>query len=413
MQLAGCALLALAWSEGNQTVQAFPERTDAGIAAEIKAAERLASVQAARGLSSVQVIVSRNDTLDSIFRRLQLSLHDLAAIRALPSLTPHFDRLYPGELLKLTYKGDVFIGLERRVSPSSTLSVIRQPEGFASKLIEVPLETRKHIVHGVIDSSLFQAVDAAGLNDGIAVALADIFAWDIDFAQDIQVGDEFDVTYETIMQDGKYLRDGNVLAARFVNQGRTYEAVRYVSPDGTVGYYTPEGRSLRRAFIRAPVDFTRVSSGFNASRFHPILNRIRAHKGVDYAAPIGTPVHAAGDGRVSFVGMRGGYGNVIELDHSRGISTVYGHLSRFARGLRRGQLVKQSQVIGAVGMTGLATGPHLHYEYRINGVHRNPQTVPLPSAEPVPAQWQADFQKQSAPLLKTLAQPPHPAFAAR
>ena len=412
MQLAGCALLALAWYRGNEPAHALPERTDERLVSEFVAAARVDKSQAV-GRSWVQVIVSRNDTLDRIFRRLQLSLRDLATLRALPASAAHLDRLYPGELLKLSYKGDVLIGLERRLSPSETLSVERRPDGFAAQLIENPLDTRRHVAHAVIRNSLFQAADAAGLNDGIAVALADIFAWDIDFALDIQPGDEFFVAYETIMQDGKYLRDGNVVAARFVNAGRTYDAVRYVNPDGIAGFYTPDGRSLRRAFIRAPLEFTRVSSTFSANRRHPILNRIRAHKGVDYAAPSGTPVRAAGDGRVSFVGVRGGYGNVIELDHSRGITTVYGHLSRFAHGLRRGAQVKQSQLIGAVGMTGLATGPHLHYEYRINGVHHNPQTVPLPNAEPVPTQWFADFERQTQPQLKNLTETPPAALAAR
>ncbi len=395
-------MLALAWYRADQGTRESAERSDASIAADIVAAERVASTQASLGLSSIQVIVSRNDTLDRIFRRLQLSISDLATLRAVPELTAKLDRLYPGELLKFSYKGDALQGLERRLSPSETLSVVRQPEGFASNVIENPLERRRVSAHAVIQNSLFQAADQAGLNDTTALAIADIFAWDIDFVLDIQPGDEFFVTYDEILQDGQHVRDGDVLAVRFVNQGRSYEAVRYVDPDGTAHYFTPEGHSMRRAFIRAPVEFTRVSSSFSAYRFHPILNRMRAHKGVDYAAPIGTPVRAAGDGRVSFVGQRSGYGNVIEIDHSRGITTVYGHLSRFAKGLHRGQQVAQSQVIGAVGMTGLATGPHLHYEYRINGVHRNPQTVPLPNAEPVPAQWLADFQNQTKPLLAGL-----------
>jgi murein DD-endopeptidase MepM/ murein hydrolase activator NlpD len=225
---------------------------------------------------------------------------------------------------------------------------------------------------------------------------------------DIQPGDEFFVTYEEVSQDGKFVRDGNVLAVRFVNRGHSFEAVRYVDPDGDARYFTPEGRSLRRAFIRAPVAFTRVSSGFNAARLHPILNRIRAHKGVDYAAPIGTPVRAAGEARVRFVGQQGGYGKVIELEHRAGIVTVYGHLSRFAQGLSRGDRVRQGDVIGFVGMTGLATGPHLHYEYRVGGVQKNPQTVPLPTAEPVPEQWMADFRAKSGPWLASLGSPALP-----
>ena len=192
---------------------------------------------------------------------------------------------------------------------------------------------------------------------------------------DIQSGDRFTVVYEEVFQDGERLRTGNVLAAKFINEGREYRAVRYVDDQGHGEYFTPDGRSLRKAFIRAPVQFSRISSRFNPSRRHPVLNTIRAHRGVDYAAPVGTPVRAAGEGRVRFVGRQGGYGNVIELEHGSGVVTVYGHLSRFASQMRRGQRVELGKVIGYVGKTGLATGPHLHYEYRIRGVHKNPQTV--------------------------------------
>lgn len=413
LQIAACAVLALASYRVEEATRNALVRSDAGVAAELLAAQPLATAPASLGLSNIQVIVSRNDTLDRIFRRLQLSIADLATLRALPDLKRHLDRLYPGELLKFIYKGGEFVGLERRLSASETLHVVRKSDGFASEVIENPLEIQPRTAHAVIRNSLFQAADAAGLSDATALAVADIFAWDIDFVLDIQPGDEFFVTYEGVSQDGHYVRDGNVLAARFVNRGRSYEAVRYVDPDGKARYYTPDGHSLRRAFIRAPVEFTRISSGFNSARLHPILNRIRAHKGVDYAAPTGTPVHAAGDGRVSFVGRRGGYGNVIELDHAHGITTVYGHLSRFAAGLHRGESVRQGQVIGAVGMTGLATGPHLHYEYRVNGVHRDPRTVPLPDAEPVPARWLADFRTKTQPLLATLTAPPVIAVVAR
>jgi murein DD-endopeptidase MepM/ murein hydrolase activator NlpD len=265
----------------------------------------------------------------------------------------------------------------------------------------------------VIDHSLFEAVEAAGGHDQTAVSLADIFGWDIDFVLDIRPGDSFAVTYQELYQDGVYVKDGSVQAASFVNQGREYLAVRYVDPEGTAHYYTPDGRSMHKAFLRAPVEFTRVSSRFNSARFHPILNRIRAHQGVDYAAPIGTPVRAAGDGRVRFMGLKGGYGNVVEIEHSRSVVTVYGHLSRFARGARVGQHVTQGTVIAYVGMTGLATGPHLHYEYRVNGIFKNPQTVPLPDAAPIDARWRADFLARSAPQLASLEAPVGPALVAR
>jgi murein DD-endopeptidase MepM/ murein hydrolase activator NlpD len=232
-----------------------------------------------------------------------------------------------------------------------------------------------------------------------------VFAWDIDFVLDIREGDRFTAVYQQIYQDGKYLHDGDLLAAEFVNNGKLYRAVRYVSDAGTVGYYTPDGKPMRKAFLRAPVEFTRVSSVFNPHRLHPILNLIRGHMGTDYAAPVGTPVHAAGDGRVSFEGVRGGYGNAIMLSHGSDISTLYGHMSRFARDIRVGSHVQQGEIIGYVGMTGLATGPHLHYEYLMNGVHKDPQTVKLPGADPLSADLMGQFRSQTAQYLADLSTP--------
>ncbi len=360
-----------------------------------------------------EVLVGRNDTLDRIFRRLQLSLADLAALRALPGIKSDLDLLKPGEKLTLRHAGAQVVGLTRRLSLEQTLEVTRGASGFEAQLIKNPLETRERTVSGTIDSSLFGAMTQAGAHDQTTIAMANIFAWEIDFVNEIQPGDSFTVTYEEVYEKGKYLQDGPILAARFINQGHEYLAVRYVAPDGRVGYYTPDGRSLRKAFLRAPLEFTRVSSPFSLHRRHPILNLIRAHKGVDYAAPIGTPVRAAADGRVLFAGRRGGYGNLVELDHSGGITTVYGHLSRFARGLHLGERVAQGQVIAYVGMTGLATGPHLHYEYRVNGVFKNPQTVKLPDVAPIDDSLRADFLAKTGSLLATLYPPVGPSLVSR
>jgi len=367
---------------------------------QLAAAPGLAEARLA--LSTIDVIVTRNDTLDRIFRRLKLNLADLASLRSLPGLQARLDSLRPGEALRFTHKDGLLFGLERRLSESQTLKVSREPSGLKADVLQNPLEVRSRTVRGRIERSLFEAVAAAGANDQTAVELADIFGWDIDFVLDVRPGDAFVVTYDEIWRDGAYLKDGPVEAAAFVNQGREFRAVRYTDPEGGSHYYTPDGRNLHRAFLRAPVDFTRVSSHFNSARRHPILNRIRAHQGVDYAAPMGTPVRAAGDGRIRFAGRKGGYGNLVEIEHTRSIVTVYGHLSRFAPGTRVGGHVTQGTVIAYVGMTGLATGPHLHYEYRVDGVFKNPQTVALPTAAPIDARWQADFLTRSAPLLASL-----------
>ena len=353
-------------------------------------------------LATIDVIVTRNDTLDRIFRRLKLDLADLASLRTLPGIRATLDTLRPGESLHLTHRDGKLFGLERRLNESQTLKVSRDSSGLRADVLQSALQMHPNTMQGVITSSLFEAVAAAGAHDQTAVALADIFGWDIDFVLDVRPGDSFVVTYEEIWRDGAYLHDGPIEAAKFVNQGREFRAVRYTDPEGGSHYYTPDGKSMHKAFLRAPVEFTRVSSGFNSARFHPILHRIRAHKGIDYAAPIGTPVHAAGDGRIRFAGWMGGYGNLVEIEHSSSIVTVYGHLSRFAQGTHVGAHVTQGTVIAYVGMTGLATGPHLHYEYRVNGVFKNPQTVALPGAAPIDERWRADFLARSAPLLATL-----------
>jgi murein DD-endopeptidase MepM/ murein hydrolase activator NlpD len=359
-------------------------------------------VTAAFGLDTIDVIVHRNDTLDRIFRRLQLNLTDLASIRELPSVRQALDLLRPGDEITVMHRNGDLQALTRQLSVTQTLAVKRGTDGFAAEIIENPVEIVIARKRGLITSSLFEAADEAGISNQTTMAVANIFGWDVDFVLDIRDGDAFIVVYEQLWQDGAFVRDGEVIAAEFVNDGRTYRAVRYTLPDGRSEYFTPDGRSMRKTFLRAPVEFSRISSRFNPRRRHPVLNTIRAHKGVDYAAPSGTPVRAAGDGRIHFRGRQGGYGNAVVIEHGGGITTLYGHLSRFAKGAGNGQRVRQGQVIGYVGRTGLASGPHLHYEYRVNGVHRNPQTVKLGDAQPIAAELLVDFTARTRPLLAEL-----------
>lgn len=349
----------------------------------------------------LDVIVRRNDTLDRIFRQLKLNPADLAAILGLPGAHQALSQIRPGDKLTLVHEDGMVRALNRRISETEILSVTRDDSGFAAEIITTPIEFRATHASGTIDSSLFMAARDAGVNPETIMQLAnDIFGWEIDFALDIRTGDRFHLVYEQKYRDGQYLGDARILAAEFINAGERHQAVYYASADGQVdGYFTPDGRSMRRQFLRAPLDFRRVSSNFNPSRRHPILNTIRAHQGVDYSAPAGTSIKASGDGRVSFAGEKGGYGKVITLEHGGGISTLYGHLSGFARGLRSGQRVKQGDTIGFVGSTGAATGPHLHYEYRVNGIHRNPRTVRLPDAAPIPADYLADFRLKAEARL--------------
>ena len=351
-----------------------------------------------------EIRVTRNDTLERLFRRARLSLDDLAVVRDLPGMRDSLDALKPDETITIAHNDGSLLKLTRRLSDTELLEVTREPQGFATKVLATPLEMRVTATRGAIESSLFNDARAAGLSSGIIMRLAnDVFGWDIDFALEIQTGDQFGVIYEQKYRDSEYLGDGRILAAEFVNNGRMYRAVHFRSADGVIDdYFAPNGNSMRKQFLRAPVDFKYVSSNFSLRRLHPILNVVRAHQGVDYSAPIGTPVKAAGDGRVSQIGAQGGYGNAIVLEHGGGISTLYGHLSNFAKNLRSGVHVKQGDVIGFVGSTGAATGAHLHYEYRINGVHKNPRSVGLPDAQPIPSLYVPEFEEVKTSLIAQL-----------
>jgi len=392
-----CALIALSLA----ACGGAPSPPVAAPAAPAAAAAAAASPAAATAtpIRETTRTVVPGDTLERIFRDEGLAPGELAALRADPDLRRRIDRIVPGDELRLRIDDGRLLRFERRLSATETLQAVRAPDGSLRSEVRIdPLERGLRTTGAAIEGSLFRSADLAGISDATAFKIAEIFRWDIDFVLDIRPGDRFDLTYETLSQDGVPVGDGELLAVQFINQGQTYRAVRWTPPGGTPDYFTPDGRSLRKAFLRAPLEFSRVSSRFNLYRRHPILNRMRAHRGVDYAAPIGTPVRAAGGGRVAFVGVKGGYGNVIEIIHPGGVRTVYGHLSRFSRGLRAGTVVEQGRVIGHVGMTGLATGPHLHYEYLQNGVHKDPQKVPLPKAEPIPAQHMAAFRAYADPL---------------
>jgi murein DD-endopeptidase MepM/ murein hydrolase activator NlpD len=372
-----------------------------------------AALQAARaGISEISVEVKRNDTLDQIFRRLELSLTDLANIRAIDTARHALDRLRPGELLTFFTRGETLVALMRPLPLNQNLPVIQtlhvkrdETDQFVASVEELPLETVVVTASGTIDSSLYTAATTAGLRDATTDVLADMFGWDIDFFRDLRDGDSFTVVYEQRKRDGAVVADGNVLAAEFVNNGKSYRAVRYENAAGKVDFYTPEGTSRRKAFLKTPVQFSRISSVFNPRRKHPVLNTIRAHKGVDYAAPTGTPVRAAGNGRVQFRGVKGGFGNVVEIAHTGSVVTRYGHLSRFGAGVSNGAKIEQGEIIGYVGSTGLATGPHLHFEYVKGGVNLDPQKE-IRAGEPgppVPATERTAFDQQTAPLLAQLA----------
>jgi murein DD-endopeptidase MepM/ murein hydrolase activator NlpD len=297
-----------------------------------------------------------------------------------------------GELLVFRY----FLG------SSSLLEVVRTADGFSAS--ERPIASAPRVFHksATIRSSLFAATDGAGIPDVVAMQIARVFATDIDFHTDLRKGDRFSVIYEMVYENGELIGPGRILAAEFANQGHEYHAVLFRDDEGRDGWYAPDGTYRAKAFLRSPVEFSRVSSGFGA-RFHPIFKNWRAHTGVDFAAPRGTRVLAAADGNVVSAGWRNGYGNAVEVKHGGSISTLYGHLSGFAAGVRNGVRVRQGDPIGYVGATGWATGPHLHYEFKISGMHQDPLRVALPKATPVPAHLKAQFDAVAADAASRIA----------
>lgn len=348
------------------------------------------------------VHVRAGQSLSDIFREQGLGPNVLQRVLDSQKDATALRSIRPGQEFAFAFDADGSLSM-MRFDRGDAARVVLEFDGdqVAESTEDRAIERRTHVAHGVVTRSLFYAGEQAGLSDAMVLKLANAFGYDIDFAQDLREGDSFSVVYDDLYREGELLRSGDIIAATFINQGQRYTAIRYTNASGETMYYTEDGRPLRKSFLRTPVEFTRISSVFSTGRKHPILGYMRAHKGVDYAAPTGTPIRAAGDGKIVFRGWKSGYGNFVMIQHNKEISTAYGHLSRFA-GVRNGDRVHQGQTIGYVGMTGLATGPHLHYEFRVGGKHRNPLTVTLPPPEPLPAAQLAQFRQKSAPMLARL-----------
>ena len=347
--------------------------------------------------------VKQGDSLARIFSRLDLSANLLHRIVNSSQEAKNLANIRPGETIRvrLDSQGEL-LELVHQQSRIRSLQILPADDGFSAKVLDRNLERRIASASGTITSSLYLSAQRAGLSDNLTMELANIFGWDIDFALEIRAGDQFSLIYEEEYLDGEKFRNGAILAAEFINQGKVFRAIRFEDEEGYASYYSPEGESMRKAFLRAPVDFRRISSRFTKARYHPVLGKKRPHRGVDYAAAIGTPIKASGDGRVTFRGRKGGYGRTIMIRHGNQYTTLYAHMSKFRGSVKQGSRVRQGQVIGYVGKSGLATGPHLHYEFRVNGVHRNPLTIKLPAAEPLKKQHRARFAALSTPLLSQL-----------
>ncbi len=370
----------------------------------------------ARALKELAGTITRNATLESLLGDAigNAGIHHLVvAARPLHDLA----RLTVGQPFRLTLGPDgVLAAFTYGIDELRTLHVRRNGTSLEAEVLTRSYETRVETVSGEITSSLFGAVEDSGEEPLLAVDLAAIFEWDVDFNTELQKGDSFRLAVEKQFLEGRFSRYGSILAAELLRGERVLRAVRFEAAKGPE-YFTPEGLPLRKTFLRSPLKFTRISSGFSRARFHPVLKTTRPHLGIDYAAPTGTPVRSAADGTVVLAGWSGGYGRTVRIRHGRGLETLYGHLSRIA--VKNGQHVQQGALIGAVGSTGLATGPHLDYRTLRNGVYVNPLTIQPPPAEPVPASMRAAFEQARdrqiallGPLAPVPARAPEPADVA-
>jgi murein DD-endopeptidase MepM/ murein hydrolase activator NlpD len=347
--------------------------------------------------------IQRGDTVANVLARLNVNDPPAMAYLLQAKDVRSLYQLIPGRSIRVvTTENGGLESLSYVNTDGRRLHVKRSESGFSASEEVPPTEQWVMQGSGEIETSLFAATDIAGVPEMVAVQLAEIFSSDVDFHRDLRRGDRFSVIYEALAADGEFVGFGRVLSAEFVNQGNEFRAVYFRDSQGRNGYYTPEGRNMRKAFLRSPIEFSRVTSGFSSSRFHPVLKTWRAHKGIDYGAPTGTRVRSTADGYVTFAGRKGGYGNLVTVRHPNGYTTLYAHLSGIAQGVRPGKRVTQGEVVGTVGSTGLATGPHLHYEFHVNGVHQNPMRLAMPPGPPITAQLLPEFEEAARPLFARL-----------
>ena len=363
------------------------------------------TIEAPQPAPWVELTVESKDTLSSLFERaglterqaLLFALHSRETKRLSTSLVP-------GKQVNILVNKQQALEKIRFIQDKlNYLEVSRNETGYDIEQVTLTADVIYSFAEATISYSLFGSAAKAGLDDRLTMKLASIFGWDIDFALDIREGDSFHLVYEELFLNGEHIGNGDIVAAEFVNKGETYQTVRYTDNNGETSYFSPEGESMRKTFLRTPVDFARISSHFNLKRRHPILHTLRAHKGTDYAASRGTPIRATGAGRIHHKGTKGGYGRTIIVQHGQSYRTLYAHMNSYARGLKTGSKVKQGQIIGYVGSSGLATGPHLHYEFHVHGVQRNPVTVKFPTTAGIGKEEKPRFLAQTSKHVLQLA----------
>ena len=352
------------------------------------------------GAAEETVTVKSGDTLSKLLNDRGVKIDQMPQLLTDEVVKKHLSRLSIGQKFQVVRlaNGD-FHSLAAKVGNDNRITIRRSDNGFATASIDLPVEKERVVTSGTIDHSLYAAAEQADLKQSTIMELSDIFQWELDFARDIRKGDQFSLVYDRLYREGKYIGDGDILAAEFIRGGKHYQAFRYTDPNGNTGYYTEDGRSKRRTFLRHPVDVVRITSRFDKNRVHPVLHKIRAHNGVDYGSPTGTPIRATADGTVRFAGSKSSYGKTVILNHGTDIRTLYAHMSRISNKVANGKRVKQGDVIGYVGATGRVTGAHLHYEFQKNGKHVDPLKVEFPAAAPLQADLRDELRALSIDLL--------------
>ncbi len=360
-------------------------------------------IMAEPALKSIESSIEPGETLFSIFQKHGLNIDELFAMKQAAASVHRLRQVHPGQPYRFVVDDSNCVNeFTYQINENTVLKIERQDSGFSAQKCETPYESRVLTLSGRIEDTLIAALGATREDMGLAISISDILAWDVDFNVDLRKGDSFKVITEGLYLEGEFKKYGKILAIEFINDNRTYKAYLF-EQNGRTDYFNPDGKSLRKAFLKAPLSFRRISSSFSSSRRHPILKINRPHHGIDYAAPTGTPVSATADGRVSFAGYKGQYGKLVILSHRNGMQTYYGHLSRIAPGLHSGKQVAQGDLVGYVGMTGLATGPHLHYEMRQNGRPINPSRFKMEAGPSVPDALLADFQRLTTAVDQTFA----------
>ncbi|MGL5742791.1 MAG: peptidoglycan DD-metalloendopeptidase family protein [Legionella sp.] len=351
------------------------------------------------------------DSMATIFKRLGLTAQNLHLVMQKNPYSKALIAIKPSQELKFLINKNKLEKLVIPMNSIQTLTVYRDGAVYKTKIDSKKVKSQERYVSGVVKGSLYTTSQHLGIPRKLIQQMTTILRKDIDFSRSVRSGDRFSIAYDALYVEDKMVGIGDVVAVSYTNQGKTSQAVRHISRNGSRDYYTPKGESFKKAFSRYPIKFSHISSTFSSSRYHPILRYQRAHKGIDLAAPIGTPIQATGDGVIATIGRHNGYGNMIEIKHDKTYSTVYGHMLRFQKGLSKGSRVRRGQVIGYVGQTGLATGPHCHYELHVHNQPKNPTTTYLPTSSPVPAREMAAFRAKTKTVFAHLKSLENKSFA--